>query len=86
MKFTKRHTLNDVTHEAGDPFTGDVFIGRFLHQRGVLEPNGGPDDAAITAKHTKPSWSSGTAEAAAEPEEPTAPTRRAKRPAEQETK
>lgn len=84
MKFTKRHTLNGVTYEAGDRFAGDVFLGRFLHQRGALEPDGAPEDAAITAKHTKPSWSAGTSEAPTEPQEPATPKRRAKRPAEQE--
>ena len=45
MKFKKRH--NGI--EPGTPFKGGVNTGRFLYQRGVLEPNGHPDDPAITA-------------------------------------
>ena len=44
MKFKKRHNAA----QPGDPYKGDVHTGRFLYQRGVLEPDGGPDDAAIT--------------------------------------
>lgn len=48
MKFKRRHTHNGVTHEAGDPFTGSINTGRFLYHRKALEPDGGPDDDAIT--------------------------------------
>ncbi len=44
MKFTKRHN----NHEPGDPYLGNAQTGRFLYQRGVLEPDGGADDDAIT--------------------------------------
>jgi hypothetical protein len=48
MRFKKTHTRNGVRHERGDPYSGPVNSGRFLYQRGVLEPDGGPDDDAIT--------------------------------------
>ena len=67
MKFKKRH--NGI--EPGTPFQGGVKTGRFLYQRGVLEPNGHPDDEAITRNpgpRARQRW--GFEEMAAEPAPP----------------
>jgi hypothetical protein len=47
MRYKRAHTRNGVRVEAGTPYTGPVNTGRFLYQRGILEPDGGPDDHAI---------------------------------------
>jgi hypothetical protein len=56
MRFAKRHTRNGITFEAGDAYTGDVQGGRFLYQRGVLQPDGSPGDDAITSPKPKQQW------------------------------
>lgn len=48
MRFKRNHTRNGTRYARGDPFTGPVNTGRFLYQRGILEPDGGPDDHVIT--------------------------------------
>lgn len=48
MKYRRPHRHNGVAHKAGDPFRGTVNTGRFLYQRGILEPDGHADDPAIT--------------------------------------
>ena len=48
MKYRRQHTHNGVIYKPGDPFTGDINTGRFLYNRRVLEPDGGPNDLAIT--------------------------------------
>lgn len=53
MRFTRHHTRNGIHYKPGDPYAGPVHSGRFLYHRGIIEPDGGPDDAAITAKHTR---------------------------------
>lgn len=60
MKFKRKHTHNGKTYAAGDRYTGPVHTGRFLYQRGALEPDGSPEDAAITAKRPLNSWSDGS--------------------------
>ena len=47
MKFKREHTHNTIKYAAGDEFTGGTGLGRFLYQRGALEPNGHEDDAEI---------------------------------------
>lgn len=68
MKFTRPHKLNGHQHDAGDPFRGNVSLGRFLFQRKVLEPDGAPEDDAITAKQKPSAWHADRAE----PESPEA--------------
>jgi hypothetical protein len=64
MKYRKKHTRNGVTHEAGDPYDGPIHSGRFLYHRGVLEPDGSPDDALITSpKQIRSAWDVDTAAA-----------------------
>lgn len=53
MKYARAHTHNGVTHKKGDPFDGDVNTGRFLYNRQALEPDGGPDDEAITSNPSR---------------------------------
>ena len=48
MKYRRQHTRNGVTHKKGDAFVGTIEAGRFLFHRHVLEPNGAPEDDAIT--------------------------------------
>ena len=48
MKFKRAHTRNGVRYEVGAAFVGDTNTGRFLYQRGVLEPDGSPGDDLIT--------------------------------------
>lgn len=78
MRFTHPHTLNGYRYDTGDAFTGNVSVGRFLHQRGHLEPDGAPEDAAITAKHTKATWHSGDTIPEPTPEPTKTPRRRAR--------
>lgn len=53
MKYKRPHRHNGVSHQPGDPFTGTVNTGRFLYHRGVLEPDGGPDDEATIQNVSK---------------------------------
>lgn len=79
MRFTRPHTHNGHHYEAGDSYTGNISIGRFLHQRGVLEPDGAPDDDAITAKASKPAWHGDTADETPTTAEPQTTRRRSTR-------
>lgn len=74
MKFKHPHKLNGHQYDTGDPYTGDVNLGRFLHQRGVIEVDGGPDDEAITAKYRRPTWA--TEQPPTPPAEAPTPARR----------
>jgi len=56
MKFTRPHKLNGHQHDTGDPFRGNTSLGRFLYQRKILEPDGAPEDDAITAKQKPSAW------------------------------
>lgn len=59
MKFKRAHNHNGHQYAAGDKYTGPVHTGRFLFQRGALEPDGSPEDAPITSKRPLSSWSTG---------------------------
>lgn len=80
MRFTHPHTLNGHRYDTGEAFTGNVSVGRFLYQRGHLEPDGAPEDEAITAKLASSSWNSGD-RSEDTPEPKPAPRRRATRAA-----
>lgn len=71
MKFKRDHTVNGVKYKAGEHFTGDVRLGRFLFQRGQLEADGSPEDKKIMAdasEYKEIRW--------AQPEEPKPATKR----------
>jgi len=48
MRYARDHTRNGVKHAKGDKYTGPTHSGRFLYHRGILEPDGDPQDADIT--------------------------------------
>lgn len=54
MRYARDHTINNRKRAKGDAFTGDTNTGRFLYHRGVLEPDGSENDAAITGLQDAP--------------------------------
>jgi len=68
MRYARAHAritqtkdgIKRVQHQKGDPYDGDHYNAARLYQRGVLEPDGSPNDHLITGA-TPPSttWHDG---------------------------
>ena len=57
MKFTKEHKRGRRTYRVGDRFEGAIKTARFLYHRGILTPDGAPEDALVTGpKVTSQVW------------------------------
>lgn len=92
MKFARPHTMNGHAYAKGEHYPGGVNTARFLYHRGVLEPDGSPEDAYVTSpKVKKTAWHDNSDTPEPEPEPTPAPKRARTRkasdtPTEQENK
>lgn len=55
MRYKRAHTRNGVRHPAGDAFVGSLDSARFLYRKGVLEPDGNPEDPLVMGAPA-PEW------------------------------